>query len=104
MVNPKTKCFFLGHKIDDKFTDSGYYVCERCGMHEYWNNKNVVIDLFGKDSKESKSRGFYQYPFYGTFASFIYSKIEKVKSILHQHKGKNPFIGNNTNNEQDLPF
>lgn len=40
-IGAVTKRFFcskiLGHIVNMGYTDSGYYVCERCGMHEYYD-------------------------------------------------------------------
>ena len=33
------KCRLWGHKIGD-LNDSGYAICERCGMHEYYHNEH----------------------------------------------------------------
>lgn len=37
----KTKCLLFGHKISDS-TDSGYQICERCGMHEYYHARPTI--------------------------------------------------------------
>ena len=36
----------LGHKVNMGYTDSGYYVCERCGMHEYYDTNFNSPALF----------------------------------------------------------
>lgn len=36
-------CYFFGHAGD--FTDSGYHVCSRCGLHAYWSSRQVNPDV-----------------------------------------------------------
>ncbi|RPJ55930.1 MAG: hypothetical protein EHM12_11220 [Dehalococcoidia bacterium] len=37
------KCKIFHHKTSN-FTDSGYYVCERCGAHEYYDNEKWSLN------------------------------------------------------------
>lgn len=32
-------CYLFGHT--GNFTESGYHVCSRCGLHEYWSSRRV---------------------------------------------------------------
>lgn len=32
-------CYLFGHT--GNFTESGYHVCSRCGLHEYWCSRMV---------------------------------------------------------------
>jgi hypothetical protein len=32
-------CYLFGHT--GNFTESGYHVCSRCGLHEYWSSRQV---------------------------------------------------------------
>jgi hypothetical protein len=36
----------LGHKVDLGYTDSGYMVCKRCKMHEYYDSNFNSPALF----------------------------------------------------------
>lgn len=36
----------LGHNVNLGHTDSGYLVCERCGMHEYYDSNFGSPALF----------------------------------------------------------
>ncbi len=35
-------CYLFGHT--GNFTESGYHVCSRCGLHEYWSSRRVDPD------------------------------------------------------------
>lgn len=62
-------CRLIGHKVSEDYTDSGTYICERCGSHEYydfekgmWNKypllfvpKNKILRFINK-YKEFKNR------------------------------------------------
>lgn len=32
-------CYLFGHT--GNLTESGYHVCSRCGLHEYWHSRQV---------------------------------------------------------------
>lgn len=35
-------CYIFGHT--GEFYESGYHVCSRCGLHEYWSSRRVDPD------------------------------------------------------------
>lgn len=35
----KWRCFLIGHSHKEELNDSGYAICDRCGMHEYYDNE-----------------------------------------------------------------
>jgi hypothetical protein len=35
-------CYFFGHT--GEFYESGYHVCSRCGLHEYWSSRQIDPD------------------------------------------------------------
>lgn len=30
-------CRLIGHEVSDSYTDSGTYICKRCGSHAYYD-------------------------------------------------------------------
>lgn len=46
----KLKCLLFGHKIAN-YTDSGYQICERCEMHEYYHAQPTIGEDFPVASK-----------------------------------------------------
>lgn len=67
-------CKIIGHKIDKRFTDSGYVICQRCGAHEYYDH-----DKYNRWSLVSK------------IEYIIYKLKEKMINILYKPNKELPF-------------
>ena len=44
-------CILFGHTGQN--TESGYHVCDRCGLHEYWCNRQTMNENLDYDLKFS---------------------------------------------------
>ena len=57
--NENILCVLFGHKGNN--LESGYHVCSRCGLHEYWNNPEIMqengIDTMPNYYKEEMLKG-----------------------------------------------
>lgn len=76
-------CFLFGHSGYE--TESGYHVCSRCGMHEYYNCKAYDEDSINGDYYK---HSYFFYPFYK-----VVSLIKRIKRSYINYK-----------NKDDIPF
>lgn len=87
----KIKCRLFGHK-KSKFTDSGYIVCERCGMHEYYDAK------INKDQFDTSAPFFEQAGIFPKIADKVFGIRQYVENKIYQFRYRK------FNREDDLPF
>lgn len=89
----KLLCRLFGHKIDKDFTDSGYHVCKRCSMHEYYDSPTFKAEQGIKDKYDFYDDGVFLRPYY-----FLLEKTKKLKAFLKDKLRKKHIY------EDDLPF
>ena len=68
------RCFFIGHSDKEKLNDSGYAICDRCGMHEFYDNEEAL-----RSWPRMKD-----YPIWGPF----YNKLISIRDFLSFKKNE----------------